>query len=89
MKTKWNETPTSHKIAAVFSIVVSLAVVVLSVIQIIGNVWDGAINLCIPLLGVQLLCQAYIQWNANRKIAFFSIGVAAFILICAIVVFFF
>ena len=35
-------------------------------------------------MGVTLLCPAYIQWNMSRKAAYFSIGAAVFIFICAI-----
>lgn len=38
-------------------------------------------------MGVTLLCQAYIQWNTSRKVAYFSIGAAVFIFICAIAAF--
>ena len=87
MKTKWKEAPLSHKIMTVLSIVTSLAVVTLAILQIF-EIWTQAINLCIPLMGVNLLCGAYTQWNTNRKTAYFSLGCAAFIFICAIVVFF-
>jgi len=71
----------------VISILVSLSAVVLAVLQIF-DVWDQAINIIMPLMGVTMLCQAYMQWNTSRKVAYFSIGTAAFIFICAIIVFF-
>lgn len=87
MKTNWKDTPTSHKVVALLSVIVSLAVVVLAILQIF-EIWTQAINLCIPLMGLGLLCQTYIQWNTSRKTAYFSLGCAAFIFTCAIVVFF-
>ena len=87
MKTKWKDTPLSHKIITVFSVIVSLAVVTLAILQIF-EIWTQAINLCVPLMGVNLLCQTYIQWNASRKTAYFSLGCAAFVFACAIAVFF-
>ena len=87
MKTKWKDTPLSHKMITVFSVIVSLAVVTLAILQIL-NVWTQAINLCIPLMGVNLLCQTYTQWNTSRKTAYFSLGCAAFVFACAIAVFF-
>ena len=87
MKIKWKEVPLSHKIITVGSVIVSLAVVVLAILQIF-DVWDQAINVFMPLMGVTMLCQSYMQWNNSRKVAYFSIGTAAFILICSIVVFF-
>ncbi|MBQ8623679.1 MAG: hypothetical protein IJ424_04785 [Oscillospiraceae bacterium] len=68
-------------------IIVCVAVIILSVMQIFG-IWDKAINVSVPLLGLNQLGMAYTQWQPNRKIAYFSLGTAAFILICLIVVFF-
>ena len=87
MKIKWKEAPLSHKIITVGSVIVSLAVVVLAILQIF-DIWDQAINIFMPLMGVEMLFQAYTQWNNSRKVAYFSIGTAAFIFICAIIVFF-
>ena len=87
MKTKWKDTPTLHKVITVFFVIVSLAVVTLAVLQIF-EIWTQAINLCIPLMGVNLLCQTYMQWNTSRKTAYFSLGCAAFVFACAIAVFF-
>jgi len=87
MKTKWKDTPPLHKVITVFSVIVSLAVVTLAVLQIF-DIWTQAINLCIPLMGVNLLCQTYVQWNTSRKTAYFSLGCAVFVFACAIAVFF-
>ena len=87
MKTKWKDTPPLHKVITVFSVIVSLAVVTLAVLQIF-EIWTQAINLCIPLMGVNLLCQTYMQWNTSRKTAYFSLGCAVFVFACAIAVFF-
>ncbi|MBR4293145.1 MAG: hypothetical protein IKT54_05990 [Clostridia bacterium] len=75
------------KTITVISVIVSLAVVTLAILQIL-NVWSQAINVCIPLMGVSMLCQAYVQWNTSRKVAYFSIGTAVFVFICSVVVFF-
>ena len=87
MKTKWKDTPPLHKVITVFSVIVSLAVVTLAVLQIF-DIWTQAINLCIPLMGVNMLCQTYMQWNTSRKTAYFSLGCAVFVFACAIAVFF-
>ena len=87
MKTKWKDSPLSHKIITVFSVIVSLAVVTLAILQIF-EIWTQAINLCIPFMGVNLLCQTYTQWNTSRKTAYFSLGCAVFVFVCAIAVFF-
>ena len=87
MKTKWKDSPLTHKIVTVVSIIVALSVIVLAILQMF-DVWTQAINLCVPLMGVNLLCQTYIQWNTSRKTAYFSLGCAVFIFACAIAVFF-
>ena len=86
-KTIWKDAPLLHKVVTIISILTSLSVVVLAALQVF-DVWDQAINVFIPLTGVTMLCQAYTQWNVSRKAAYFSIGTAAFIFICSIVVFF-
>ena len=87
MKTKWKDAPLTHKIVTVVSIIVALAVIVLAILQMF-DIWTQAINLCVPLMGVNLLCQTYIQWNISRKTAYFSLGCAVFVFACAIAVFF-
>ena len=87
MKIKWKDTPLSHKIITVFSVIVSLAVVMLAILQMF-DIWTQTINLCVPLMGVNLLCQTYMQWNTSRKTAYFSLGCAVFVFACAIAVFF-
>ena len=87
MKTKWKDTPLTHKIVSVVSIIVALSVIVLAILQMF-DIWTQAINLCVPLMGVNLLCQTYIQWNTSRKTAYFSLGCAGFVFACAIAVFF-
>ena len=87
MKSKWKDVPLTHRMVTIISIGLSLSIVVLGILQIF-EIWVYAINVCVPLMGLVNLCQAYIQWNTSRKVAYFSIGTAVFIFICAIVVFF-
>jgi len=87
MKTKWKDTPLTQRIVTVFSIVVALSVILLAVLQIL-KIWTQAINLCIPLMGVNLLCQTYMQWNTSRKSAYTTLCCAAIVFACAIAVFF-
>lgn len=87
MKTKWKDTPLAHKIATVLSIIVALSVIVLAILQIF-DIWTQAMNLGVPLMGVNLLCQTYTQWNTSRKSAYFSLGCAVLVFACAIAIFF-
>ena len=86
MKEKWKNVPLPQKVVAVISVLTSLAVVVLAVLQICG-ILQTAGNIYVPLMGITMLCQAYLMWNTSRKVAYFSIGTAVFIFICAIAVF--
>ena len=87
MKSKWKDAPLLHKIVTIISILASLSVVVLAVLQMF-DIWNQAIDVSVPLIGITMLCQAYTLWNASRKVAYFSIGAAVFAFIYAIVVFF-
>ncbi len=87
MKAKWKEAPLSHRIVTGCAVILSLTIVILAILQIF-QIWTQAIHLCMPLMGAEMLCQAYIQWNHSRKVAVFSICTAAFIFVCAVVVFF-
>ena len=87
MKASWKDAPLLHKVVTIISVLASLSVVVLAVLQMF-DIWDQAINVFMPLMGITMLCQAYMQWNNSRKVAYFSIGTAVFIFICAIIVFF-
>ena len=87
MKASWKSLPLSHKIVTILSVFTNLCVVVLSLLQLF-DVWDQAINLCIPMMGGTLLCQAHNLWNRSRTVAYFSLGTAIIIFICAAVVFF-
>ncbi len=86
MKVKWKEEPLLHRIITVCSVILSLAVVILAILQMF-EIWTQAINLCMPLMGAVMLCQAYIQWNTSRMVAVFSICAASFVFVCAVVVF--
>lgn len=87
MKTKFKDRPLLYKIVSIFSIVISLSVIVLAALEILG-VWEHALNVCIPMMGLSLLCGAYIQWEASRASAYVNICCAVIIFICAAAVFF-
>ena len=70
MKNTWKGSSLLHKAVTVISILASLGVIAASVLQIF-DVWEQAVNVCVPLMGVVMLCQAYTQWNTRRKVAYF------------------
>ena len=51
MKIRWNEMTVSAKVMIIVRIVASIGVMVLAALQLLG-VWDKAINLAAPLMGV-------------------------------------
>ena len=87
MKQSWKDAPLSHRIVTIISVISSLSVVVFAILQLF-DIWNSAINICIPMMGVLMGCQTYIQWNNDRKVAYFNLGATIFIFICTVVVFF-
>ena len=85
---KWNERPRANKFMLVVRVVISFLVVVFAALQLLG-VWDKAINLTAPLMGIVLLIQSIQEWKKQRSVAIFSLCAALFIFGCAIVVWFF
>ena len=75
------------KILTIFGLIISITIVVLALMQIF-NVWDKAINVFEPLLGVLMIIQAIENWKTNRATAYFSLFVAIFIFIVAIIILF-
>lgn len=86
MKTNRKDTTLTYKIVNVISIVSSIAVLTLAIMQIF-DIWAQAANLYVPMLGVVMLCKAYTEWHKDRKIAYISLGVAVFVFACAIAIF--
>lgn len=88
MKRKWNELSPSDKFMITVRIVTSILVVALAALQLLG-IWDKAINLAAPLMGVFLLIQSVQEWKKQRGVAIFGLCAALFIFGCSIVVWFF
>ena len=85
---KWNERPRADKFMLVVRVVASFLVVVFAALQLLG-VWEKAINLAAPLMGIVLLIQSAQEWKQQRGVAFFGLCAALFVFGCAIVVWFF
>ena len=85
---KWNERTWADKVMLVVRIIASFLVVVFAALQLL-DVWDKAINLAAPLMGIVLLIQSAQEWKQQRGVAIFGLCAAMFILGCAIVVWFF
>ena len=87
MKRKWKELPPADKFMLIVRIVASILVVVFAALQLLG-VWDKAINLAAPLMGIVLLIQSVQEWKKQRGVAIFGLCAALFIFGCAILVWF-
>ena len=85
---KWKEWPRADNFMLVVRVVASFLVVVFAALQLLG-VWDKAINLAAPLMGIVLLIQSVQEWKQQRGVAIFGLCAALFVFGCAIVVWFF
>ena len=71
-----------EKVLSVSIKVLAAAVICLAVVQLAG-IWDGAIRVCEPLIGVILLLLAVQQWDKNRRTAILYLCAALFVLAVA------
>ena len=67
-----------RKIVSTASLISSISVIILAALYLL-NIWDNAAYAYIPLMGINLVCQAYTQWIPNRKIAWFNLVAAILI----------
>jgi len=88
MAKKWNETTASNKTMSIVRIIASICVAIFATLQLFG-VWDRAINLAVPLMGIVLLIQSIQEWKQHRCIAILGLCAALFIFGCAIMAWFF
>ena len=84
---KWNEREKFDKAIIIIRIIISIIAIVIATIQLLG-IWDNAINLAVPLLGVLILLQSIQEWKTSKSIAILGLCSAVFIFICSFVVFF-
>lgn len=83
----WKQKSLFMKALTVISFLISIAVILLSLLQIF-NIWDKAINIFEPLLGVLMLIQAIGNWKTNKSTAYLSVFVAVIIFVAAIFILF-
>ena len=86
MNKQWKDRPLLDKIVSASGIVVSVAIIALAIIQLF-DVWSDAGYVYVPLMGINLLLQAYVQWKPNRKVAVSYLCAAVFVLVCAAAVY--
>ena len=88
MKRKWRDLSQADKFMLIVRVVASFLVVIFAALQLMG-VWDKAINLAAPLMGIVMLVQSVQEWKKQRGVAIFGLCAALFIFVCTIMVWFF
>lgn len=84
MKIKWSEKSTLDKVLLVLRIIVSIAVLIGAVLQLIG-VWDRALNIAVPLLSALILIQSIQEQKENKK-ASAIIGYVCFVAMVVMII---
>ncbi|MBO5120539.1 MAG: DUF3953 domain-containing protein [Bacilli bacterium] len=82
----WNKMTGKDKALTIIRLITSILVIVFALLQLL-KIWDKAIYVAAPLVGVVLLVQGIQEFKDNRSVALVSFGCSIFIFICAIVVF--
>ncbi len=77
-----------EKILRISTAVLSAAVICLAALQLLG-VWENAILVYEPLMGIIMLLQSVQYWNKDRKVAAFQLCAALFVLGVAVYILFF
>ena len=88
MKRQWRDLSQADKYMLVVRVAVSILVVLFAALQLLG-VWDKAINVAAPLMGIALLFQSVQESKKQRGVAIFALCAALFIFGCGIVALFF
>lgn len=86
IKTAFHRKKGNEKVLIVAKITCSVFIIILALMQLIG-IWDKAIDIFEPLLGILMIIQAMENWIKNRRLAIFSLCAALFVFACAIFIF--
>ena len=86
IKDAWSQESTGKKVLSMISVICSIIIIVLAGMQILG-VWENAVNVFEPLLGVVLLIQAIQNWKKNKAVAIVNLCASIFIFLVAIFIF--
>lgn len=87
IRNNWCAMYTYEKIVFVLGGICSISVIILACLQLLG-IWEKAINVLEPLVGVSMVTQTILQWKKNKKVAAFSLCVAIFIFIVGFLILF-
>lgn len=86
-KKVWEQLPQKDRILMVLITVFSFAVIVLAFTHLLG-VWNDAIYVYEPLMGVVMVLQAIQNWKRNKVVSILSLCAALFVFAVAFVVVF-
>lgn len=77
---------TSEKVLYGISAICSISIIILAYMQLF-SIWENAINVVEPFLGILMLIQAIHNWKKNKVVAIFYLFVSIFIFLVCIFVF--
>ena len=80
----WKRKNNKEKILFITRLVASTIVIVFALLQLL-KIWDKAIYVSAPLMGVVLLIQSIQECKTNRSVAIVGLLCSLFIFICTIV----
>lgn len=83
---KWKDKSLIEKVLTISAGIISIAIIILAMMQMTG-IWENAINVFEPLLGVLMLLNALNFYKYNKRVALFNLGAALFIFIISCVIF--
>lgn len=85
MREVWSKKQRSEKILSILGLICSLSIIILAALQIL-DIWNTAIDVFEPLLGVLMVIQTIENWKKNRKVALIYLCAAIFIFFISIFV---
>jgi len=87
MKTMWAQKTKPDKALLVLRLTASVGAAVCALLHIF-LIWDKALHVAVPLLGIELLVQSIQEWRKNRISAVLGFCAALFMFVCCAVVWF-
>lgn len=72
VKNTWSKKQTYEKVLSIIGTTCAISIIILAPIQILG-IWNTAINIVEPLLGVLMLIQTIQNWKKSKGTAILSL----------------
>lgn len=87
MQTAWNQKTKLDKVLLFLRLTASVGATVCALLHIF-LIWDKALHVAVPLIGIELLIQSIQEWKKNRISAVLGFCAALFMFVCCAVVWF-